>query len=102
MISWRVGIEKGFDFSLGKNYKFMRRYIPKELWKRLLSTYNMDSYAHMWEALEQCMALFREVSAEVARQLDYPYPLYDDKISDYVIRQKAKYGVKDDEDAETT
>ena len=29
---------------------------------------------------------------------DYQYPLYDEKISNYVIRQKAKYGV-DDNDA---
>ncbi len=67
MISWLVGIEQGFHFSLGKNYKFLQRYIPEELWKRLMSTYHMDSYSHMWESLEQSMTLFREASAEVAR-----------------------------------
>ncbi len=66
MISWLVGTEQGFDFSLGKNYKFLNRYIPEEMWRRLLSTYRMDSYLQMWESLEQCMALFREVSAEAA------------------------------------
>ena len=60
MISWLVGIEQGFHFSLGKNYKFLQRYIPEELWKRLMSTYHMDSYSHMWESLEQSMTLFRE------------------------------------------
>ena len=54
-------------------------------------TYRMDSYVQMWESLEQCMALFREISAEVAQQLGYLYPPYGEKISDYVIRQKAKY-----------
>ena len=98
MISWLVGIEQGFHFSLGKNYKFLQRYIPEELWKRLMSTYHMDSYSHMWESLEQSMTLFREASAEVARRLGYQYPPYDEKISNYVIRQKAKYGV-DDNDA---
>lgn len=96
MISWLVGIEQGYHFSLGKNYKFLKRYLPDELWRRLLSTYNMDSYSHMWESLEQCMALFREVSAEVAGRLKYQYPPYDEKISDYVERQKAKYGLDDD------
>ena len=95
MISWLVGIEQGFHFSLGKNYKFLRRYIPEEMWKRLMGTYKMDSYTHMWESLDQCMALFREVSAEVASRLDYPYPPYDEIISSYVIRQKAKYGIED-------
>ena len=32
----------------------------------------------------------------VACQLDYQYPLYDEKISNYVIRQKKKYGIEDD------
>lgn len=91
MISWLVGSERGYHFSLGKNYKFLDRYIPEELWNRLMLTYRMDSYARMWESLEQCMALFREVSAETARRSNYPYPPYDEKISGYVFRQKAKY-----------
>ncbi len=91
MISWLVGTEQGFDFSLGKNYKFLNRYIPEEMWRRLLSTYRMDSYLQMWESLEQCMALFREVSAEAAGRLGCFCPPYDEKISSYVIRQKTKY-----------
>lgn len=91
MNSWLVGTERGFDFSLGKNYKFLDLYIPEKLWKRLMLTYRMDSYAEMWESLEQCMALFREISAETAHRLGYLYPPYDEKISDYVIRQKEKY-----------
>ena len=90
MISWSVGTRQGFYFSLGKNYKFLDRYITRELWERLLATYRMDSYEQMWESLEQCMALFREVSSETATRLNYPYPDYDEKISGYVRRQKAK------------
>ena len=59
----------------------MKQYVPEELWERLMSTYNMDSYSHMWESLEQYMELFRKVSAEAAHQLDYQYPPYDKKIS---------------------
>lgn len=97
MISWLIAIEQGVHFSLGKNYKFMRRYVPEELWKRLMSTYNMDSCPHMWQSLEECMALFRETSAEAARRLGYSYPPYDEKISGYVIRQKTKYGTEEDQ-----
>ena len=91
MISWLVGIEDGLTFSLGKNYKFLERYIPEEMWKKLMLTYRMDSYAKMWESLEQCMSLFREVSVEVAGRLNYRCPSYDEKITGYVIRQKDKY-----------
>ena len=60
-----------------------------------MSTYRMDSYTQMWESLEQCMALFREVSTEVAQRLGYPYPNYDEKITGYVIRQKGKYSIEE-------
>ena len=93
MISWWVGTEQGYNFSLGKNYKFLERHIPIELWEQLMTTYRMDSYIQMWESLEQCMALFRKVSTEVAKRLNYPYPDYDEKISEYVIRQKQKYTI---------
>ncbi|MFX3782973.1 aminoglycoside nucleotidyltransferase, partial [Streptococcus suis] len=51
------------------------------------------SYPNMLESFELCMALLREVSSEVACQLDYQYKLYDEKISNYVILQKKKYGI---------
>ncbi len=91
MVSWLVGTQKGFDFSIGKNAKFLDRYVTDELWHRILETYRMDSYSHMWESLEKCMALFREVSAEVAERLGYIYPAYDGNISGYVARQKKSY-----------
>lgn len=91
MIAWMAGTEQGFHFSLGKNYKFLDRYVSKELWEGLLSTYRMDSCSGLWESLEQCMALFRLVSAETAGHLGYPYPDYDEKISRYVERQKRKF-----------
>ncbi len=88
MMGWLVGTKYGFDFSLGKNYKFLDRYIPEELWQSLLSTYQTDSYPHVWESLEQCMQLFRKVSADVGQHFHYPYPPYDTAISGYVARQK--------------
>ena len=91
MISWKVGIEQGYSFSLGKNYKFLERYISPELWKKILATYNMGSYTEMWKSLELCMGIFRMVSKEVAQCLNYLYPDYDKNISNYVIRQKEKY-----------
>ena len=62
-----------------------------------MSTYNMDSYPHMWGILlNNVWHCSGRVSSEVACQLDYQYPLYDEKISNYVIRQKKKYGIEDD------
>lgn len=91
MLSWSVGIEYGFDFSIGKNYKFIQQYLPAGIWERLLKTYRMDSYPQMWHALEECLALFRETSKAVAEYFAYPYPAYDQNITAYTARQKERY-----------
>jgi aminoglycoside 6-adenylyltransferase len=83
MISWKVGIETGFTLSVGKNYKFINKYITIDLWKNLLSTYKLDSYEHLWESLFKCHQLFREVSKEVGEEFNYVYPEYDVNISRY-------------------
>lgn len=84
MMSWKVGIETGFTVSVGKNYKFLDKYIPEDLWNRLLSTYRMDSYGNVWKSLFICHQLFREVSKEVAELLGFDYPEYDKKVIGYV------------------
>lgn len=88
MMGWLVGTEHGFDFSLGKNYKFLDQYVSEDVWQRLLATYRMDSYEHMWESFELCLQLFREVSGQVAERLGYAYPPYDKAVSRYIQRQK--------------
>lgn len=83
MMSWKVGIETGFTLSIGKNYKFLDKYIPEDLWNRLLSTYHTDSYENVWKSLFLCHRLFREVSKEVAELLGFVYPVYDKNITRY-------------------
>jgi len=86
MMSWKIGREKGFDFSLGKNYKSINQYLPKEDWEMLLSTYDDSSYASMWRALFTCHQLFRKYSKSVAEAFGFPYPDYDEAISNYTLK----------------
>ncbi|MCM3142287.1 aminoglycoside 6-adenylyltransferase [Brevibacillus sp. MER 51] len=83
MMAWQIGCEKGFTFSVGKNYKFIDRYLPKEDWEALLSSYNESGYPQMWASLFTCYALFRKYSKAVADSLGYPYPDYDEAITKY-------------------
>ena len=83
MMAWQIGCEKGFTFSVGKNYKFIENYLPKEEWESLLSSYRENSYADMWESLFTCYELFRKYSRSVAESLGYPYPVYDEAITKY-------------------
>ncbi|MEG0176624.1 MAG: aminoglycoside 6-adenylyltransferase [Anaerorhabdus sp.] len=91
MISWKVGIETGFSLSVGKNFKYINKYIDEDLWNRLLSTYRMDSYENVWEALLICHELFREVSKEVSDILGFIYPEYDKNITRYAEDMYEKY-----------
>lgn len=92
MLSWKIGTERGFDFSLGKNYKYLAQYIKTELWEALLSTYCTNSYKTTWQALFQCHSLFRAISQECAEKMGFPYPLsYDKNISKYTEDMYQKY-----------
>lgn len=86
MMSWRIGSEQGYDFSLGKNYKFMDRHLPKEDWEVLLSTYAENGFQNMWQSLFACCELFRKHSKAVAERLGYTYPDYDEAITRYTQR----------------
>lgn len=85
MLSWKVGFETGFSLSIGKNYKFLDKYIPEDLWNRLLSTSRLDSCENAWASLFECMQLFREVSREVSELLGCAYPEYDRNVTKYTM-----------------
>lgn len=81
MMAWQIGAEQGYTFSMGKNYKFINRYLPNEDWEALLSTYSQNGYQNMWQSLFTCYELFRKYSKAVAEKLDYTYPDYDHAIT---------------------
>jgi len=83
MMAWRIGADRGYTFSVGKNYKFIDRYLPAEDWTALLSTYSESGYEEMWRSLFACYELFRKYSRAVADSLGYAYPDYDEAVSKY-------------------
>lgn len=88
-IIWTLSTE--FSLSVGKNYKYINKYIDEDLWNRLLSTYRMDSYENIWKSLFICHQLFREVSKEVAELLGFDYPEYGKNITRYTEDMYKKY-----------
>lgn len=83
MMSWHIGAVQSYDFSLGKNYKFIDQYLSKDDWETLLSTYMGNSYENMWQSLFTCYQLFRKYSQNTAQHLGYTYPNYDRVITAY-------------------
>lgn len=86
MMAWQIGAEQGYTFSVGKNYKFINRFLPAEDWEILLSTYSEYNYQSMWKSLFTSYALFRKYSKAVAGHLGYHYPDYDAAITGYTDR----------------
>lgn len=84
MMAWKVGIETDFSISVGKSYKYMEKYLSKDVWRRLLSTYKNSTYEEVWNALFECHSLFRETSKFVAKELGYRYPDYDENVTKYI------------------
>ncbi|MCU6712484.1 aminoglycoside 6-adenylyltransferase [Paenibacillus sp. J5C_2022] len=89
MMAWKIGSERGYTFSIGKNYKFINQYLPIEDWENLLSTYAANGYQEMWQSLFTCYELFRKYSKAVAASLEYKYPEYDKDITEYTENMNA-------------
>lgn len=83
MIAWNIGIENNFSLSIGKNYKYIQKYLDKNDWDQLLYTFAENSYENMWQSLFNCYDLFRKYSKLVANKLNYEYPEYDEQITNY-------------------
>ncbi|MFS0838891.1 aminoglycoside 6-adenylyltransferase [Paenibacillus sp. 1P03SA] len=74
MLEWKVGIDTGFSLSIGKNGKFLNRYMDEKSWNKLLSTYENGSYERVWHALYVMGELFEPVALQVAAEFGYAYP----------------------------
>ncbi|WP_217558849.1 aminoglycoside 6-adenylyltransferase [Paenibacillus sp. GbtcB18] len=87
MLEWKVGMDTGFSLSIGKNGKFLKRYLDKESWKKLLSTYENGDYEQVWNALYVTGELFEPVALQVAAEFGYTYPAEEaEKIKSYLRR----------------
>ncbi len=84
MLSWQVGLEKGFDFSIGKQFKYLQQHVSDATWQRLCATWNAGSPSACAEALDSMLAMFREVSKDVSERFGYSYPDYDERVSLYL------------------
>ncbi|MGX4586058.1 aminoglycoside 6-adenylyltransferase [Paenibacillus chitinolyticus] len=85
MLEWKVGMDTGFSLSIGKNGKFLKRYLDEEFWKKLLSTYEIGDYEQVWNALYVTGELFEPVALQVAAEFGYTYPAEEaEKIKSYL------------------
>ncbi|HEO8421991.1 aminoglycoside 6-adenylyltransferase [Niallia sp. FSL W8-0635] len=85
MLEWKVGIETEFSLSVGKNSKYLKKYIDEHTWHKLMETYPNGVYDQVWRALLSMTALFERVALEVGKQFAYDYSLEEaEKVKSYL------------------
>lgn len=78
MIIWYIGIQNKFNRSVGKMEKYMKQYLPQNLYEMYVQTYSDGNYTNVWKAVFTACDLFRILAKEIADYFDYSYNQKDD------------------------
>lgn len=87
MLEWYIGAEHDFSISAGKNGKYFRRLLPKNLYERFTQTYSDADYGHMWDAAFEMLYLFGDAARHVAERLAFIYDEAEEQGIENYMRQ---------------
>ena len=73
LLEWKVGVDTQFSVSAGKSGKYLKRYLPAEMYRRYLATYAPADTEAIWEAVFGMCDLFQEVAVELSERLNLIY-----------------------------
>lgn len=73
LLDWKVGFEMDFQVSTGKASKYLKSYLPADLWNRFLKTYINGNIEDIWQSVYIMCELFHEVAHELAERGNYDY-----------------------------
>lgn len=74
MLEWHYEIEHGWKVKPGPIGRGMKKWLRRDLWKDLESTYAGAGLEENWAALEKTVALMRKAALEVGQRLGFSYP----------------------------
>jgi aminoglycoside 6-adenylyltransferase len=90
MLSWYVGIKHDWQVNPGKFGRWLKTFLPPEIWESLEKTYAAADYNAIWEAMFEAGKLVRIIGLELADAFGYEYPLQDDvRVTEYWQRVRA-------------
>lgn len=93
MLGWYAGMKHDFRVSVGKHGKYLRKFLPEELYLRFRDSYGGADTASMWKSAFDVLDIFGEVAREVAAGLGFRYnEAEEDAIRDYM--EKVRRGLK--------
>ena len=73
MLLWKIGARSQFSVSAGKAGKYMKEYLPPEVYSRFLATYGSAGEEEVWDRVFAMCDLFQETALEVGESLGYSY-----------------------------
>jgi aminoglycoside 6-adenylyltransferase len=79
VISWHIGIETNFSVSVGKSGKFINRFLPPNLYKRILQTYSDHTLKNNWKSLFLMTEIFGQLARAVSGQLKFTYMITEEE-----------------------
>jgi aminoglycoside 6-adenylyltransferase len=89
LLEWRVEIDHDWSLPTGSLGKGLKKHLSPETWAQLEASFAGAGLAENWAALENTMALFRQVAIEVGTHLGYAYPHdLDQRVTAYVEQIK--------------
>jgi aminoglycoside 6-adenylyltransferase len=92
MIEWYIGVKTDFTVSFGKSGKNMKKYIPLELYQRILQTYPDHKIDNIWNSLFLMIDIFRNIQKEVSDMLGLKYDqTEEDNVIEYLKILRSKH-----------
>jgi aminoglycoside 6-adenylyltransferase len=77
LLSWYVGAEHNWGVNLGSASKWLKDYLPEQLWHSFERTYSGAASPDIWESLFATIRLAKELGQPLADKLNYEYPTRD-------------------------
>lgn len=73
MLEWYVGCHNDFDVTAGKLGKYLKKYLPEDIYIRFKATYSDAETKNMIKAAFDTLYLFGDVARDVAKELHFVY-----------------------------
>jgi aminoglycoside 6-adenylyltransferase len=90
VFAWYAADLHGWTINTGKFGKWLRKYLPPDVWEAYVRIYTGADYDEIWDALFETLRLVRPTGMHVAASLGYEYPRNDDRRTiEYLQRVRA-------------
>lgn len=86
MLEWYIGVLRGFEISAGKDGKYFKKLLPREIYERYAASFPTGDYEDIWRAIFVMCDLFREVAMAVAVRFSFEYVYADENGSREYLR----------------